>query len=74
MLDQEFKPEEIEIEVTLRPSTLDEFIGQAQVKDNLKVFIEAAMTPVTYLVVAFLKRTENEDYYDKDTNFNPFLS
>ena len=39
-----------------------------------KVFIEAAMTPVTYLVVAFLKRTDNEDYYDKDTNFNPFLS
>jgi len=43
MLDQEFKPEEIEIEVTLRPATLDEFIGQAQVKDNLKVAIEAAL-------------------------------
>ena len=42
MLDQEFKPEEIEIEVTLRPATLDEFIGQTQVKENLKVFIEAA--------------------------------
>jgi len=43
MLDQEFKPEEIEIEVTLRPATLDEFIGQGQVKENLKVFIEAAL-------------------------------
>ncbi len=43
MLDQEFKPEEIEIEVTLRPATLDEFIGQTQVKDNLKVAIEAAL-------------------------------
>ena len=43
MLDQEFKPEEIEIEVTLRPTTLDEFIGQTQVKENLKVFIEAAL-------------------------------
>jgi Holliday junction DNA helicase RuvB len=43
ILDQEFKPEEIEIEVTLRPATLDEFIGQAQVKENLKVFIEAAL-------------------------------
>ena len=43
MLDQEFKPEEIEIEVTLRPSTLDEFIGQTQVKENLKVAIEAAL-------------------------------
>jgi hypothetical protein len=39
-----------------------------------KVCIEAAMTPVTYLVVTFLKRAENEDYYDKDTNFNPFSS
>ena len=43
ILDQEFKPEEIEIEVTLRPATLDEFIGQTQVKENLKVFIEAAL-------------------------------
>ena len=43
MLDQEFKPEEIEIEVTLRPATLDEFIGQTLVKENLKVSIEAAL-------------------------------
>ena len=37
-----------------------------------KVFIEVAMTPLTYRVVAFLKRTENEDYYDIATDFNPF--
>ena len=37
-----------------------------------KVFIEVIMTPVTYRLVAFLKRTENEDYYDVGTNFNPF--
>jgi uncharacterized integral membrane protein (TIGR00697 family) len=37
-----------------------------------KVAIEAAMTPVTYLAVNRLKRAENEDYYDRDTNFNPF--
>jgi queuosine precursor transporter len=30
------------------------------------------MTPVTYKVVSFLKRKENEDYYDRDTNFTPF--
>jgi hypothetical protein len=30
------------------------------------------MTPVTYRVVRFLKRAEQEDYYDRDTNFNPF--
>jgi uncharacterized integral membrane protein (TIGR00697 family) len=37
-----------------------------------KVGVEALMTPVTYLVVSKLKRVENEDYYDRDTNFNPF--
>jgi queuosine precursor transporter len=37
-----------------------------------KVGLEAVMTPVTYYVIRFLKRTENEDVYDRDTNFNPF--
>jgi hypothetical protein len=37
-----------------------------------KCAIEAAMTPVTYKVVAALKRAENEDFYDRETNFNPF--
>jgi len=38
----------------------------------LKTSWEILMTPVTYRVVAFLKRVENEDWYDRDTNFNPF--
>ncbi len=38
-----------------------------------KVGLEAVFTPVTYLVVGFLKRTEHEDYYDTNTDFNPFL-
>jgi uncharacterized integral membrane protein (TIGR00697 family) len=33
---------------------------------------EVVMTPVTYAVVGFLKRRENEDYYDRGTDFNPF--
>jgi hypothetical protein len=37
-----------------------------------KVGVEALMTPVTYRVVNRLKRLENVDYYDYDTNFNPF--
>ncbi len=37
-----------------------------------KVAIEVVMTPITYLVVGALKRAEGEDYYDHDTNFNPF--
>jgi len=37
-----------------------------------KVGVEVAFTPVTYKVVGFLKRAEREDYYDRQTNFNPF--
>ena len=37
-----------------------------------KVGIEALMTPVTYRVVKWLKRVEGEDYYDYETDFNPF--
>ncbi len=38
-----------------------------------KCGVEALMTPVTYAVVRALKRVENEDYYDRETNFNPFV-
>jgi queuosine precursor transporter len=38
----------------------------------LKVGWEVVMTPVTYRIVGFLKRAENEDYYDRDTDFTPF--
>jgi queuosine precursor transporter len=38
----------------------------------LKTAWEVVITPVTYRVVAFLKRAEREDYYDTDTNFTPF--
>lgn len=37
-----------------------------------KVSIEVLFTPVTYRLVAFLKREEREDYYDRETNFSPF--
>jgi hypothetical protein len=37
-----------------------------------KVSVEVAFTPVTYAVVGWLKRAEHEDYYDRDTDFNPF--
>lgn len=37
-----------------------------------KILVEVAFTPLVYWVVAFLKRAENEDYYDRHTDFNPF--
>ena len=38
----------------------------------LKTLWEVVMTPVTYKVVGFLKRAEQEDYYDRNTDFSPF--
>jgi queuosine precursor transporter len=38
----------------------------------LKVAWEVLATPVTYRVVAFLKKKENEDFFDTDTDFTPF--
>ena len=37
-----------------------------------KVGVEIIFTPMTYRLVNFLKRAESEDYYDRNTNFNPF--
>jgi len=37
-----------------------------------KTLIEILFTPLTYRVIAFLKKKEGEDYYDNQTNFNPF--
>ena len=37
-----------------------------------KVSVEVVFTPITYKIVAFLKRAEQEDYYDRQTDFNPF--
>jgi uncharacterized integral membrane protein (TIGR00697 family) len=57
------------------------FYGIWETSDVLKVAMaqyllktgwEVVMTPVTYRVVGFLKRAEDEDYYDRTTNFNPF--
>jgi hypothetical protein len=38
-----------------------------------KVGVEVIFTPFTYLITGFLKKAENEDFYDIKTNFNPFL-
>jgi len=38
----------------------------------LKTGWEIVMTPATYKVVRALKRAEQEDYYDRDTDFTPF--
>lgn len=37
-----------------------------------KVLYEVLATPITYKIVKFLKNEERIDYFDYDTNFNPF--
>lgn len=41
--DEELSAEESRFEVSLRPASLAEYIGQAKVKDNLRVFMKAAL-------------------------------
>ena len=42
MVEIERFEDEVSYEVTLRPSSWDEYIGQEKIKKNLKVFIEAS--------------------------------
>ena len=37
-----------------------------------KVGVEVVFTPLTYRIVNALKRAEQEDFYDRSTNFTPF--
>ena len=40
----------------------------------LKTAYERIATPLTYVVVNALKKAESEDYFDRDTDFNPFVA
>ena len=42
ILDAEYSENDVDTEVTLRPKHLEDYIGQHKVKENLKVYIEAA--------------------------------
>jgi Holliday junction DNA helicase RuvB len=42
LVEPELQTEESTIEVTLRPQTLEDFVGQVQIKQNLSIAIQAA--------------------------------
>ena len=42
MIETTITEEDVKIEGSLRPQTLDDYIGQSKVKENLKIYIEAA--------------------------------
>jgi len=51
----------------------NEMLGAIMLAQFLgKVGVEVVFTPLTYKIVGFLKRAENEDYYDRNTDFSPF--
>jgi uncharacterized integral membrane protein (TIGR00697 family) len=49
----------------------DALFGAAVSQWAAKSLYEALATPLTYLVVGFLKRSEGVDHYDRHTRFNP---
>lgn len=51
---------------------VEQVISVAIAQYVLKTGWEVVMTPVTYRVVGWLKRKEEEDYFDVSTNFTPF--
>ncbi|MBQ8837453.1 MAG: Holliday junction branch migration DNA helicase RuvB [Clostridia bacterium] len=42
IVDSSYTPMDTEVEVSLRPKTLDDYVGQAKAKENLKIYIDAA--------------------------------
>jgi len=52
--------------------TFDTLLAVVLFNWAFKITVEIVMTPITYLVVAKLKKVEQEDYYDEGTNFTPF--
>jgi uncharacterized integral membrane protein (TIGR00697 family) len=51
---------------------LQQVIEVAILQYFLKTSWEVLAVPLTYRIVSFLKRKENEDFYDVETDFNPF--
>ncbi len=43
MMSPEFSQNDNDTEVSLRPKTLDDYIGQEKVKENLKIYMDAAL-------------------------------
>ena len=42
IISTQAQEEDLKIETSLRPQALDDYIGQAKTKENLKIYIEAA--------------------------------
>jgi uncharacterized integral membrane protein (TIGR00697 family) len=52
--------------------TFDTLLAVIAFNWGFKITVEIVMTPVTYFVVSKLKKAEEEDFFDTQTNFTPF--
>lgn len=50
---------------------LDDLVWSIFIQWIAKSGYEAAATPLTYLIITYLKRREGQDAYDRDVDFNP---
>lgn len=52
--------------------TFDTLLAVIAFNWGFKIMVEIVMTPATYYIVGKLKKAENEDFFDRQTNFTPF--
>jgi uncharacterized integral membrane protein (TIGR00697 family) len=52
--------------------TFDTLLAVIAFNWGFKIMVEIVMTPATYYIVGKLKKAENEDFFDTQTNFTPF--
>jgi uncharacterized integral membrane protein (TIGR00697 family) len=52
--------------------TFDTLLAVIAFNWGFKIMVEIVMTPATYYIVGKLKKVEDEDYFDTQTNFTPF--
>ncbi|PIQ84972.1 MAG: Holliday junction branch migration DNA helicase RuvB [Candidatus Omnitrophica bacterium CG11_big_fil_rev_8_21_14_0_20_45_26] len=43
LISQTLRPEDVEYDASLRPASLDEFVGQKKLKENLSIYMQAAL-------------------------------
>ena len=49
MIETNITEEDVKIEGSLRPQKLDDYIGQSKVKENLKIYIQAAKLSLIHI-------------------------
>ena len=51
VISTQLQEEDIKIEKSLRPMYFDDYIGQQKIKDNLKIYIEAAKSKINNSII-----------------------